>query len=114
VTAANEVPLATWCTYSECDEPATHQAAWPGGTPFALCRRHASVVRGGYPKSADLVVTLTDRSDRGTTLTATTLTALLVTGLVALGLYAHHLADQDCHQRASTDEAHELCEVLSS
>jgi hypothetical protein len=53
-------------------------------------------------------------SDRGTVTTATTLTALIVTGLVALGVYAHHLADQDCHQRAQTVEAHELCERAAS
>jgi hypothetical protein len=52
-------------------------------------------------------------SDRGTVTTATTLTAVIVVGLVALGVYAHHLADQDCHQRATTVEAHELCEVLA-
>jgi hypothetical protein len=55
-----------------------------------------------------------DPSDRGTVTTATTLTALLITGLVALGVYAHHLADQDCHQRATTVEAHAECERAAS
>jgi hypothetical protein len=66
-----------------------------------------------YHEHIARAVLANDRSDRGSVTTATTLTALIVTGLVALGVYAHHLADQGCHQRATTVQAHELCEVLA-
>jgi hypothetical protein len=51
----------SYCRYTDCDEPVTHAAAWSGGMPFDLCRRHARAVRDGYPAG---VVTVTAKGRR--------------------------------------------------